>query len=192
MKRRFVACLAVALLGGLSARALSLLLVPETTTVSESELVVLGSVQTATAQWLDPDGDGVESIYTVATFKVEQCAKGGVAPGTILTLHVFGGTIGNQTMVAAGIPTFKQDERLILCLMPRRDTAKYTSVTGAVLGRWVVHTDADGKDWAVRELGDVTLYQRNEKGDLVETTVPREPEEPLADVMARLQAEASK
>lgn len=192
MKRTVFWCAVSLLAAALSARALTLLLISEAQIVSESDRIVLGSVMTAEAQWLDPDGDGVQSIYTVATFKIEQTIKGGEQPGTLLTLHAFGGTIGTRTMTAPGIPLFKKDERLLLCLTKNIATCKYSAIVGVVQGRWIVRTDANGVDQARREMDDSMLLSLDSAGNLVEANKPDLKEEPLAAVIARLQAEVKK
>lgn len=192
MKRTVIWCALLLVTAAASARALTLLILSDAEIVQGSDRIVLGKVLTANAQWLDPDGDGVQSIYTVATFQVDQSVKGGDQPGTILTLHVFGGTIGNRTMTAPGLPLFKQDERLLLCLSGNLDSAKYTSIVGAVQGRWLVRADANGVDQARREIDDAAFVAVNASGALVEAKAPEAKEEPLADVMARLQKEVNK
>lgn len=192
MKRTAVWCAALLATAALSARGLTLLMLSEADIVKESNRIVLGTVLTSQAQWLDPDGDGGQSIYTVATFKVDQSIKGGDQPGTILTLHVFGGTIGNRTMTAPGLPLFKKDERLLLCLTGDLDTAKYTSIVGAVQGRWVVQSDANGVDRARREFEGAAFMVKDAAGNLAEAASPEVKDEPLADVMTRLQQEATK
>ncbi len=193
MKRTAVWCAALLATAALSARGLTLLMLSEADIVKESDRIVLGTILTSQAQWLDPDGDGGQSIYTVATFRVDQSVKGGDQPGTLLTLHVFGGTIGNRTMTAPGLPLFKKDERLLLCLAKDLDTAKYTSIIGAVQGRWVVKTDTNGVDKARREIDGTTLFTKDADGNLVEANAPAaQQEEPLADVLSRLQKEVAK
>ncbi|KAF0246431.1 MAG: hypothetical protein FD180_695 [Planctomycetota bacterium] len=192
MKRTIVWSAAILVSAALSAGALTLLVISEARIVQESERVVLGTVLTAQAQWLDPDGDGVQSIYTVATFRVDQNIKGPDQPGTLLTLHAFGGTIGNRTMTAPGVPLFQKDERLVLCLTKEIATAKFSAVVGAVQGRWVVRTDSNGVDQAQRDFEHVSFMSFDANGNLVAAKTPDSKEEPLADVLARLQAEAKK
>ncbi len=192
MKRTAVWCAILLATAALSAKALTLLILSEADIVKGSDRIVVGTVLTAEAQWLDPDGDGGQSIYTVATFRIDQSIKGSDQPGTVLRLHVFGGTIGNRTMTAPGIPLFIKDERLLLCLSGNLDTAKYTSVVGAVQGRWLVRTDANGVDQARREIDDAAFVAADTSGNLVEAKAPEAKEEPLANVLTRLQQEVKK
>lgn len=192
MRKRLILCSIFLGAAVLSVPALTLILLSESAIVRQSDRIVLGTVVTAQAQWLDPDGDGVQSIYTVATFRVDQTIKGTDLPGSNLTLHVFGGTIGNRTMVAPGIPLFKRDERLLLCLSPDIATCKYSSIVGAVQGRWTVRTDERGTDLARREFSDALYLTIDQHGSLVEAAEPKAVEEPLADVIARLQKEVQK
>src|SRR5436190_1413741 len=110
MRKKLFCCAAFVAFAALTAPALSLLLLTEAAIVRQSDRIVLGTVTSSQAQWLDPDGNGTTSIYTVATFRVDQSIKGQDQPGALLTLHVFGGTIGNRTMGAPGIPLFKANE----------------------------------------------------------------------------------
>lgn len=192
MKRTVVWSVALLTAAALSAHALTLLVITEARIVQESERVVAGTVLTAQAQWLDPDGDGVQSIYTVATFRVDQSIKGPDQPGTLLTLHAFGGTIGNRTMTAPGVPLFQKDERLLLCLTKEVSTAKYSAIVGAIQGRWVIRTDASGVDLAHRDFEHAAFMNFDASGNLVGAEAPSSKEEPLADVVARLQAEVKK
>jgi hypothetical protein len=187
MKKRLFWCTALLGAAVLSAQALSLVLLSEAAIVQQSDRIVVGTVTTAQAQWLDPDGDGVQSIYTVATFRIDQSIKGTDRPGTLLTLHVFGGTIGNRTMSAPGIPLFKNDERLVLCLYADIATSKFSSIVGAVQGRWTIRTDGNGVDLASRDFSDANFMSVEPNGNLVEAATPKTTEEPLADVVARLQ-----
>lgn len=189
MQKKIFLGAAIAALAALAAPALSLVLLTEASIVKQSDRVVLGTVTSSQAQWLDPDGDGVQSIYTVATFRVDQSIKGTDRAGAVLTLHVFGGTIGNRTMGAPGIPLFKADERLLLCLTADIDTCKYSPIVGAVQGRWTVRTDESGKDLATRDFSDAHFLAVDPDGQLVEAATPKTVEEPLSDVITRLQQE---
>ena len=192
MKRTLFWCAALLATAALSAGALTLLVITEAKIVQESERVVVGTVITSQAQWLDPDGDGVQSIYTVATFRVDQSIKGPDQPGTLLVLHQFGGSIGNRTMTAPGVPLFQKDERLLLCLTKEIATAKYSAIVGAVQGRWVIRADENGVDQARRDFAHAAFMAFDANGKLVEANAPGSKEEPLADVVARLQAEVQK
>lgn len=192
MKRTALWCAALLAAAAISSSALTLLVISDAQIVQESERIAVGTVLNAEAQWLDPDGDGVQSIYTVARFRIDQSIKGGDQPGTILTLHVFGGTIGNRTMTAPGIPLFRKDERLLLCLTREIATAKFSAVVGAVQGRWLIRTDANGVDQARRQMDGVSFMAKDASGNLVDAKPPSTDEEPLADVVARLQAEVNR
>ena len=192
MKRMVLWSAALLTVAAISAHALTLLVISEARIVQESERVVEGTVVTAQAQWLDPDGDGVQSIYTVATFRIDQSIKGPDQPGALLTLHSFGGTIGNRTMSAPGVPLFQKAERLLLCLTKEISTAKYSAIVGAVQGRWVIRTDANGVDQAHRDFDHASFMSLDPNGKLVAAAAPDSKEEPLADVVARLQAEVKK
>ncbi|MEK7467865.1 MAG: hypothetical protein AAB074_10665 [Planctomycetota bacterium] len=192
MRRKALWTAALVAAASISAQSLTLLVISEARIVQESERVVTGTVLTAQAQWLDPDGDGVQSIYTVATFRVDQSIKGPDQPGALLTLHAFGGTIGNRTMTAPGVPLFQKDERLLLCLTREITTAKFSAVVGAVQGRWVIRTDSSGADQARRDFEHAAFMTLDANGNLVGAEAPNSKEEPLADVVARLQAEVKK
>ena len=189
MARKFFVPCAFLAAAALAARALTLVLITDAQLVEMSDRIVVGTVLTAQAQWLDPDGDGVQSIYTVATFRIDQVVKGTDQPGALLTLHVFGGTIGNRTMTAPGIPLFQKDERLLLCLTPKIATCKYSPVVGAVQGRWTVRAGDDGRDIARRDFQGASFMSVASDGTVQEAQPPESKDQLLADVVARLQAE---
>ncbi|MCE9580983.1 MAG: hypothetical protein K8T20_00550 [Planctomycetes bacterium] len=192
MKRRVLLSTAFLVAAALSARSLTLLALTDAEIVKASDRIVVGTVLTSTAQWADPDGDGIQSIYTVATFRVDQVVKGTDQPGAYVTLQVFGGTIGNRTMGSAGVPLWKKDERLLLCLYPDPDKARLSPIVGAIQGRWQVTTNANGKDIASRDLGEAQFMARQADGSLTAAAKPAATEEPLSDVITRLQSEMAK
>ncbi|MBI2923356.1 MAG: hypothetical protein HYY18_20050 [Planctomycetes bacterium] len=192
MLKRLGACFAFLLLAAVAARPLTLLLLTDADIVAQSERVVVGTVTTAQARWMDPDGDGFENIYTVATFRIDQTVKGNDPAGTILTLHVLGGTIGERTQLAPGVPLFTNGERLLLCLERNPETAKLSPIAGVIQGRWTVTTADDGTEVARRSYSDAHFMSRTASGNLADANAPGDSIEPLADLVARLQAEAAK
>ena len=192
MLKRAGACSAFLLFAALAASPLTLLLLSEPEMVAQSERIVLGTVTTSQARWMDPDGDGFENIYTVATFRIDQTVKGNDPAGTVLTLHVLGGTIGERTQVAPGVPLFTNGERLLLCLERSPETAKLSPIVGVVQGRWIVTTADDGTEVARRTFSDAHFMARTAAGGLTEAASPGDTVEPLADLISRLQSEERK
>lgn len=192
MLKRTTACLAVLFLAGLATHALTLLLLTEEQMAQQSDRIVLGDVLSTRTAWMDPEGDGEENIYTIATFRIEQTIKGPDQPGTDLTLHMYGGTIGDLTQGVGGVTPFAANEKLILCLEPNLDRVKLSPIVGVTQGRWVVRTDSQGNRFARRELADAAFMVRNVRGELQPATAPLTGEEPLETVLSRLKSEAQK
>jgi hypothetical protein len=189
MPRSAIALALTFALGSLGAHALTLVLQTDAELVQESERVVLGTVTATRVQWMDPDGDGERNLYTVATFRLEQILKGPGQAGDDVSFHVFGGTLDGRTQSVQGLPLPQQGERLVLCLRPNAASCKLTPVAGAVQGRWTVRTDDDGHAFARRTMSDAAFVSRSQDGTLVQAIRPAEGEEPLADLLARLQSE---
>jgi hypothetical protein len=185
--------LAAAAVLACASASLALTLVPlsEAEIVDASERIVLGTVTSVTVEWADPDGDGLRNIYTTATFRVEDSLKGGDQVGDSLTLRLFGGTLEGRTQAVPGLPTFTQNERLVLCLLPRAGQRKAYPIVGAIQGRWVVTRDESGQDEAHREI-DGADWVGPDGGPLDPRDLPRTAREPLADLLARLRAEVAR
>lgn len=192
MLKRLTICLPVLLFAGLAAPALTLLLLSEEEIVQQSDRIVLGEVLSVRCAWMDPEGDGEENIYTIATFRIEQSVKGPDQPGTEIALHMYGGTIGDRTQGVGGVTPFAAHETLILCLEPNVDRVKLSPIVGVTQGRWVVRTDAAGNRYTRREMADATFMIRDISGALQPAEAPRQDEEPLNVVLGRLRSEVRK
>ena len=187
MRRRILASAAFVVLAALAGQALTLLRLSEADIVRQSDRIVLGTVIGTRAEWADPDGDGHQNIYTITTFRIEQTLKGQDQPGTQLTLRMFGGTIGDHTQGVGGLTPFSTDERLILCLEANPQNALGSPIVGVTQGRWIVRTDGNGGEFARREFADASFMVRDTGGTLTPADPPSGKEEPLSDVLARLQ-----
>lgn len=185
--------IAVAVVLAFASVAFSLTLVPltEAEIVKASERIVVGTVTSVTVEWADPDGDGIQNIYTTATFRVEDSLKGPAQVGDSLTLRIFGGSLEGLTHKAPGLPTFTQDERLLLCLLPRQERRKAFPIVGAIQGRWVITQDAQGQDIAHREFEGADWVGPDGR-ELEVAAQPGSGREPLADLLARLRAEVAR
>lgn len=192
MIRRVLLCTAFLAVAALTARSLTLIKLTDAEIVKASDRIVVGTVLTATSQWADPDGDGIQSIYTIATFRVDQVVKGTDQPGAYVTLRMFGGTVGDRTMGSAGIPIWKKDERLLLCLYKDPDKARISPIVGAIQGRWEVTTNPGGQEKATRNMHAAQFMAQQTDGSLAEAPTPATTEESLTDVVTRLKSEMTK
>lgn len=176
----------------LAAGALTLVRMSDAELVAGSARIVVGTVESVSVSWEDPDGDGVPSIYTTARLRVGQVVKGGDSAGDVLELRTFGGTLDGVTHVAPGLPTFEQGERVLVCLAPGMERLKHSPVVGAGQGKWTIREDEAGVELARRDFGGAAFVTRGAGGRLEPAEAPESPEEPLADVLARLGAEAGR
>jgi hypothetical protein len=76
-------------------------------------------------------------------------------------VRTFGGKVGNFTVEAAGFPTFKANEHLLLFLEPEKDGAN--RVAGYQQGQYRVVTDASGVRIAVPTAAGAAIINRDGK-----------------------------
>ncbi|MBI2920315.1 MAG: hypothetical protein HYY18_04445 [Planctomycetes bacterium] len=190
--RRCSWILAAVVLAASGAGALTLVRMSDADLVAHSGRIVVGTVESVSVAWEDPDGDGVRSIYTTARLRVEQVVKGADAAGDVLEIRTFGGALDGVTHVAPGLPAFAQGERALVCLAPGMETRKYSPVVGAGQGKWTIRADEAGVERARREFGGAVFVQPGAGGRLEPAAAPEAAEEPLADVLARLRAEVDR
>lgn len=125
---------------------------------NNSDMVVIGTVkEILPSKWNSADGKrpnntdsfNLESlIYTDITINVDKFFKSSSSSREV-TVRVYGGTVGNDTLVVDFEPTFQPGEKVLLYLM--KDATKGTSnigpehfkVTGLMQGKFTL-TD-DGK-----------------------------------------------
>lgn len=108
--------------------------------VSRASTIFVGEVMDVRSQWEDtPDG---RSIITLVTFRVADVWKGSL--GAVTQLEFLGGTIGETSMVVAGMPRFRIGQRDVLFV---GGTARAVSpLIGMMHGRMRVDRDGNGVD----------------------------------------------
>ena len=106
--------------------------------VSKASTIFVGDVMDVRSVWEDTR-DG-RSIITLVTFRVSDVWKGSV--GAVTQLEFLGGTIGETTMVVAGVPRFSVGQRDVLFV---GGTARAISPLVAMMhGRMRVDRDTNG------------------------------------------------
>lgn len=123
-----------------AATAGSTTVVPPTfeTLVSRAGTIFVSEVIDVRAEWEStPEG---RSIVTLVTFRVSDVWKGTLGPVT--QLEFLGGTVGDVSMVVAGMPTFTLGQRDVLFV---GSTARAISpLIGFMHGRMRVERDGSG------------------------------------------------
>lgn len=108
--------------------------------VGEAEVIFQGTVINVQPQWI---GEGAQRhIVSYVTFKVQDALKGN--PGNQITLRMFGGTVGGQTMQASDAPTFKVGDRDVLFV--EHNGSQFIPLVGIMHGRYRVQKDENGRD----------------------------------------------
>jgi len=104
-----------------------------------AEIVAVGKVSTLASQWSADHS----RIFTHVTLAVNQYIKGG-SPGQPLVLLVAGGEVGEVGEVYSHMPTFRQDED-VLVFAEKDNTGSYR-VSGGHDGKFHLEKDeASGK-----------------------------------------------
>lgn len=114
--------------------------------VCESTAIVRGKVTEARSAW-DPQG---QAIWTTATVQIDAVHRGGLSPGTSITVKEVGGTVGSFTLEAEGFPTFQQGEEVVLLLRPWEDDPSTYRVWGYGRGKFNVTRQGGRGPTAVR------------------------------------------
>ena len=147
MNRRFMfgllaltAALALPALAGAS----TFLALSQEEMVASSRAVVQGEVLKVNSFW-HPSG---RVIVSEALVRVEEVVAGD-AP-TVVVLRTHGGEVGGFMVEAAGFPTFRAGERLLLFLQDDEEDTSW--VTGYRQGQYRILTDSAGVEMAVPTL----------------------------------------
>lgn len=77
--------------------------------VSQAEFIVVGTISQMQSLRL-PDG----AIVTDLTLGILESMKGDTLPGSILTLRMLGGTVGDTQLLVAGAPQFRPGQTVLL------------------------------------------------------------------------------
>ena len=114
--------------------------------VAKADCVVTADVTGLRSEWT---GEGAKHhIVTFVTLNVQRTLKGEAAAS--LTLRVFGGTVGTDTMEVADAPTFRVGERQILFV--RNNGRQFIPLVGIMHGQYRVGESDRIADHAGRPL----------------------------------------
>ena len=124
-------------------------------------MIFQGSVTGVRSEWT---GEGAQRhIMSYVTLKVEDAIKGN--PGSTVTLHMLGGTVGGETMEVTDTPKFKVGDRDILFV--ENNGTQFVPLVGIMHGRFRVKKDAAGQDAVFTNegspLSDVSKLGKNEE-----------------------------
>jgi hypothetical protein len=87
--------------------------------------------------------DDKEMIYTIVTFQKEDVLKGTIGESTV-ELRFAGGTIGEETVKAVGMPYFEKDKSYVLFLHDNINPYRTISpVYGMEAGQFVIQQEKD-------------------------------------------------
>jgi hypothetical protein len=125
--------------------AITYIVPPDRFEIERASAIVTGRVLGSHAQ---SSRFGIETVTAIA---LEEAIKGN--PGSVVEVHTPGGTVGDESRVVPGVPTFTDGERVLL-LLYRRDDGAYT-ISDLGLGTFRFTRDALGRELAVRNDADV-------------------------------------
>lgn len=175
MKRVLSVGLLLAMAVALPAAASTFLAMSQKDLLQHSQAVVQGQVLKVSSFW---NATG-QIIVTEAMIRVDETIAG-EAP-TVLVVRTFGGTVDGFTVEAAGFPTFRLNERLLLFVGPEKDGAQ--SVVGYQQGQFRIVRN-HGQELAVPAVdGGATLL--SPRGGVTPSTVAV----PLATLKDGIRAE---
>ena len=106
--------------------------------VSYSDSIIVGRCEKTEAVWLG------KRIYTIATVRVRQAAKGPHAPGNVIQVHILGGSVTQPLpvkMLVPGAETMTAGEEMLLFLEKFGDKRQFYRVVGMAQGKLSVSTD---------------------------------------------------
>lgn len=141
--------------------------------VSESDLILVGKCEKVETVWLD------KKIYTIATIRVSQSAKGDNKKDEIIKVHILGGRVKEPIPVkmhVLGAAKVSKDEEMILFLQKREGKKSYNRITGMAQGKVPVITDKKTGEKVVHyaePVKGVKMVDRDGKP----VAVPEEPDE---------------
>lgn len=132
-----MSCLCAVLLGtSAGAHATSVTPPSFSELVGEAQVIARGVVTGVESRWVDrPQG---RIIKTFVTFSIEKTLKG--APDRVVTLEFLGGTVGEDSLRVAGMPTFTVGEPEILFVAA--NGLQFCPLVRFGHGRYRLRTDA--------------------------------------------------
>lgn len=93
----------------------------------QSDVIVQGTVTNIESQWDEEQA----TIFTNVTISVARCLKGDLSENE-LVIKQPGGVVGDIALWVSGVPEFRLDEELIVCLKPSADG--YFTIVGQSSG----------------------------------------------------------
>jgi hypothetical protein len=135
--------------------------------VSQAELIVVGDIRSTRSSEL-PEG----AIVTDLSLDIARSIKGGSAIGSVLTLRVLGGKIGNTELAIEGAPQLDSGQRVLLFI--RGNMTEAFPFVGVHLGVFRLQMDPSSRvdrvfDWRGRPviaISDEKVSVSDRVGDL--------------------------
>ena len=106
--------------------------------VSYSDSIIVGQCEKTETVWLE------KKIYTIATVRVSQSAKGEDAPGKVIQVYTLGGSVKEPLpvkMLGPGAETMVAGEETLLFLEKFGDKRQFHRVVGMAQGKLPILTD---------------------------------------------------
>lgn len=106
--------------------------------VASSDAIVVGQCEKSETVWLQ------KTIYTIATIRISQSAKGEDAPGTAIQVYTLGGSVKEPLPVKLLVPgaeTIAVGEETLLFLEKFGDKRQFHRVVGMTQGKLPIVTD---------------------------------------------------
>jgi hypothetical protein len=122
--------------------------------VNRASDIVVATVIEARSRWTEGTPRFIVTDYTL---RIEQDVLGHRPAGEIVTLTVWGGTIGNQTQKAAGVRTPTLGGRHILMLAPNWRTESWGTIVGVDQGLFQIQGDSGAATDRVLSATGLTL-----------------------------------
>jgi hypothetical protein len=112
--------------------------------VQKAADVIVATVLTAHAE---RRGESTTYIETEYTLRVEEVVVGALQPAEVIRIRLWGGTIGNETLTAAGVRVPEVGRRYVLMLTPAWRTSNWGVIVGTDQGLFeVLRDEARGSD----------------------------------------------
>lgn len=125
--------------------AITFIVPPDRFEIERASAIVVGHVL---GSHVEASRFGIETVTTIA---LEEAIKGN--PGSVVDIHMPGGTLDDEARVVPGVPTFADGERVLLLLYQREEGGYVISDLG--LGTFRFVRDAAGRELAVRNDADI-------------------------------------
>jgi hypothetical protein len=106
--------------------------------VSYSDSIIVGKCEKTETVWLE------KRIYTIATVRVSQSAKGDHARGNVIQVYILGGSVKEPLpvkMLVPGAETIAAGEEMVLFLEKFGDKRQFRRVVGMAQGKLPISTD---------------------------------------------------